>query len=437
MAASDAFLAELLGRGVGAAQIAAARPLARPERWLSLSQGDNLVWGEIQGTARYRVAAALADPDGPGFSCTCPSQRKPCKHALALALAHVERPEAFAPAAPPEWVTAWAEARARARRRPRGEVADPEAQARRAAEREARVLAGLDELERWLSDLVRNGLAGVERKPYAFWDGPAARLVDAQAPGLARRVRSLAAVAASGPGWPERLLERLALLALLVTAYRRGAALPDELRAEVRQRVGWTVSQDELLAQAPALTDRWRVLGWRIEEDERLRSQRVWLSGAASGRTALLLDFAPPTAPLDTRFLPGTTVDADLVFFPGVRAQRALVKERRAVAPGVGEPRGLDLAAATVAYGAALAADPWLEETAVLLAGVTPVRRGEPWHLVDDAGRAVPLAARSTRGLTLAALSGGRPLAVFAEWNGRAVTPLAAFAEGRHVAFDA
>src|SRR5215470_20036827 len=229
---ADAIVAELLGRGAPATQVAAASALARPERWRSLHMERDVVWGEIVGTAPYRVACLPAEP---AFSCTCPSQRKPCKHALALLMTFARTPEAFAAAVAPAWVVEWAAARARrAARKPAEEIVDLQAQARRVAEREARIAAGLDELERWLGDLVRNGLAGLDAKPYAFWDAPGARLVDAQAPGLARRVRGLYGAVAGNPAWPERLLERLGLLHLLVQAYRRQGALGDDLRAEVR-----------------------------------------------------------------------------------------------------------------------------------------------------------------------------------------------------------
>ena len=494
-------VAEVLGRYQSEAPtlVAAATALARPEKWHELhveASGVNgvtvvwLTWGEMRsssgGSAIYRVTSILDRVGGePAFSCTCPSaaRRNPCKHGLAIFLAYARAPEAFTPDVPPTWVADWASAHARrAARRTEaqsviasgagagdgdattiptvGTVADPDAQARRAADREARIAAGLDELERWLGDLTRHGLAGVDGKPYAFWDGPAARLVDAQAPGLARRVRALYGVVSQGAqgsqglgasaaagAWPERLLERLGLLHLLVQAYRRAGELPEDLRAEVRHLVGWTVAQDELLGHGHGhgVRDRWRVVGWRIEEDERLRSQRIWLLGEVTARFALILRFAPIAAPLDRSLYPGTTVDADLVFYPGVGAQRALVKERRDTEAGVrglvgtvGTGLGADLLGASGDYAAALARNPWLEDAPVLLRGVAPVRgRDGNWLLRDAAGRAVPVSRRFGRDFTLVALAGGRPVLVFGEWNGRSVLPLGVGTEERYVPLDA
>ncbi|MFB9493372.1 SWIM zinc finger family protein, partial [Nonomuraea dietziae] len=61
--------------------------------------------------------------------------------------------------------------------------------ARGGAGRRARVEAGLAELERWLADQVRKGLAAASESE---WQHLARRLVDAQAPGVAAMVGGLA-----------------------------------------------------------------------------------------------------------------------------------------------------------------------------------------------------------------------------------------------------
>src|SRR5262249_53493667 len=138
-------------------------------------------------------------------------------------------------------------------------VVDPAAQAKRAGQREARVAAGLDFLETWLCDIVRGGLAALPSRPYQFWDGVAARLVDAQAGGVAGRVRAPAAIPASGDGWQERLLEQLGLLYLLIEGFRRLDALPPATQADIRAAIGWNVNQDELIAAGAGVRDRWFV----------------------------------------------------------------------------------------------------------------------------------------------------------------------------------
>src|ERR1019366_1491264 len=222
------------------------------------------------------------------------------------------------PPDPPPWAASWFAAGAGRTRANKGEdlKIDPMAALRRAAQRESKVGAGLAELDRWLCDQVRQGLAGSQQAGYRHWDDIAARMVDAQAPGLAERLRGLAMVPHSGAGWDGRLLEEYALLRLLILAYGEQADLTPPLRDTVRSRIGFTVRQADVLASGEHVRDRWQVLARRDLDQDRLRSRRTWLRGRTSGRYALVLSFAVAGQSLDDSLTVGTKADADLVFYP-------------------------------------------------------------------------------------------------------------------------
>jgi hypothetical protein len=422
----------------------AGQSLASPRKWASLGWSERAAWGECQGSARepYRTQVDL---DEPAFRCSCPSRKFPCKHGLGLMLMLANQPAAFMQGAPPSWVAEWLAKRdqsAQQRTAKQERVVAPAepgaqkqrvaAQARSVAAREAKVAAGVEELGRWLRDLVRQGLANAQGRPHSYWESVAARMVDAQAPGLARMVRDLAGVPDSGEGWQDRLLQRLARLHLLLEGYRRLDTLPPEEQAELRATVGWTQSQDELMA-GTGVRDRWLVLGQHVEDEEHLRVLRTWLWATSAGRSALVLAFAAPGQPLDRSLVVGTALDAELVFFAGAYPLRALVKQRHGPPSPLDNMPGDGIGVATQAYAAALARSPWIERFPLGLASVTPLRDGERWLVRDAEGLALPLARRFTRGWRLLALSGGRPLALFGEWDGEALLPLSAWAEGRFV----
>ena len=159
-------------------------------------------------------------------------------------------------------------------------------------------------------------------------------MIDAQASGLAERLRALAAVPHSGPGWDGRLLEEYALLRLLATAYRDQEKLPPDLRDTVRTRIGFTVRQADLLAGATPVRDHWSVLAWRDLDQDRIRTRRIWLRGQRTGRSALVLSFAAAGQSLDDSLDIGTEADADLVFYPAAVPLRALVAARHGARPG-------------------------------------------------------------------------------------------------------
>jgi hypothetical protein len=303
-------------------------------------------------------------------------------------------------------------------------LADPAAAQRRAEQREARVTAGVAELDSWLRDQVRHGLAASQRAGYRHWDEIAARMVDAQAPGLADRLRALAAVPHSGAGWEDRLLEEYALLRLLGAAYQAQDRVCPGLRATVRSRIGFAVRQAEVLATAAPVRDRWQVLGARDTDGDRIRTRRTWLRGRRTGRPALVLSFAAAGAPLDDSLAPGTETDADLAFYPGAVPLRAVVAQRQDTVPA-GPPPGTSAAGLLAAYAAALAADPWLERWPAVLDAV-PARDPRP-ALRDADGGALPLHPGAGPCWPLFALSGGHPLTVAGEWTPRGLWPLAAW----------
>ncbi len=418
----------MLALAPDASSLRAAQPLASGRSWPLTGAADgSALWGECQSTAAtpYRTTVDLS---GPAYRCSCPSRKFPCKHALALMLLWSDG--AVAPRTdPPEWASAWLatrSAKASDTKDPKP-PADPAAALRRAEHREARVATGLTELDRWLCDQVRQGLAASQRSGYRHWDDIAARMVDAQAPGLAERLRSLAAVPYSGSGWDGRLLEEYALLQLLATACREQAALPPPLRETVRSRVGFTVRQADVLAGATPVRDHWHVLARRDLDQERIRTRRVWLRGRHTGRTALVLSFAATGQSLDDSLTVGTETDAELAFYPGACPLRALVAARYDTVPG-GPPSGAAVAALLAGYAAALAEDPWLDTWPAVL-DVTPARAPVPC-LYDAAGDAVPLHPGAGDCWPLLALSGGHPLIVAGEWTPRGLWPLTAWDQG-------
>jgi hypothetical protein len=109
-----------------------------------------------------------------------------------LLLLLAEQPGLFTAGEPPDWVTKWLASRSQRAESRESAVVDEVARAKRVEQRASRISQGLDELELWLRDLVQQGLASSPSRGFEFWDRPAARLVDAQAPGAARRVRDLA-----------------------------------------------------------------------------------------------------------------------------------------------------------------------------------------------------------------------------------------------------
>jgi hypothetical protein len=402
----------------------AGQSLARTQKWSGTGSSARALWGMCQGSGSKPYQTAV-DLSGPAFRCSCPSRKFPCKHALGLLL--LWSADEVRPGDEPDWVSGWLTDREVRAAQPApekpGEVADPLAAQQRANRRAERVASGVAELDSWLADQVRRGLGGFEQRGYGELSRLAARMVDAQAPGLAGAVRRAAGVVGRGHGWPGELLEELSLIHLTVSAHARLADLPPALTDTVQTRIGWTVETARVLAEGEKVEDDWLVLGRVIEPDDRLTVRRLWLRGESSRRLALILNFAAGGRQLDPPpARPGELVPGVLSFYPGALPMRALLTQSAPRLPGA-RPGGLSAKQALASYAGSLSTDPWNERWPLVLSDVRPARNGAGWALVDEAGDGLELVA----GLDpwrLLAVSAGDPVTVAGEWNRAGFRPM-------------
>jgi hypothetical protein len=417
------------------AAVAAAEGLTDTARWTAAGADDRSLWGRCRGSGTEPYDT-MVDHVDVAWRCTCPSRRSPCKHALALLLMWVRG--SLAPAVAPDAVARWSSEQARraaATSADRGRDPSPSPDPDRPApapspppddhrdardDRVARMLAGLRELDRWLDDRMRTGLADPSLARYGTWDDLAARLVDARAGALANRVRRLAGLVGSGPDWQSRVLAELGVLHLLAQAGQRVPELPGPLGDAVATAAGWQVRQADVLAGVPE-TDDWVVAGRSDQREDRIEVRRVWLRGAASGRWAMVLSFAAYRQSLDSSLPVGAAIRADLHRYPG-GSLRALVGAVHARSDGPAAPPASSVAAACDSIGAAVAAEPWLDRVAVSVAA-RPGLVGGRWVLGDDGG-SLPMAAQPSVVAKVLAAAAEGPATLTVEWTPAGVVPL-------------
>ena len=425
-----------------ASSVAAGKKLGNAKFWKNPGQNIEALWGECQGSALYQVKVDLSTLT---IHCSCPSRKLPCKHGIGLLLLAINTPPAVPTCEPPEWVTIWlARRQAASKRREAKEVTEGQetseaptvARSKRAGKRLELVKKGLERLDLWLNDLVRNGLASIESQPVALWENQAAQMVDAQAAGVATWIRHMASIPNSSPEWPEKLLAQLGRLALLTEAFRQGEQLEPALQEDVRQLIGWTLNQEEVATRGERVNDRWLILGQVCHEEEfrQQKTQRTWLLGTQTGRTALLLQFSVARTPFPEVFPLGMCQAAEVVFWPSAHPQRGRIEARQGeltvvegTLPGV-----ITMEAYLARVATALASQPWLERFLCTLQNVVPIcdAAGNQWYMRDSVGATLPLAKGDH--WKLLALSGGVPVDFAGEWDGEVLLPLGAMVNGRY-----
>ncbi len=451
------------------AALNAGLKVAKPASWPTLGRDavQGLVWGECQGSGSspYRVCVNIEDH---GYKCSCPSRKFPCKHTLGLMLMHAHGTADFASAAPPAWVSEWLSRRRPGARsaKPQAEVAgaslaaavapdappaatDEKTEARLAAQRERAkaqreqaVLAGLDELDRWIGDQLDRGLAAFPAQAQAQCRLAAKRLVDAKAGGLSTRLDALPTELLTLPEAlrPDFLIETFGGLHLLNEAYRRQERLPSALRADVRRLVGWTLDRQTLLdtADAARASGAWTVLATHVEvQPDKLRRIETWLMQARPPeRLAVLIDYVPVAAgQASATMTAGECFEAELVFFPSATPLRAVVASRGTNRTPPLWPAGTHaLGDALASYDALLARQPWLGAWPLAIAAARVVRAADGALWLMSHGDGIPLSPRQSEEALALADSDMRN--VVGLWDGRfftlmtAATPLGRWLRG-------
>lgn len=399
--------------------LSAAKKLLKLSSWPGLfHDGKGLVWGECQGSGSTPYRVSVTEDDA-GYKCSCPSRKFPCKHSLALMWIRAEGREQFALADAPGWVTDWLARRrgpsAGAGTAPRASIAetegadtgaeaDPKAEARAAAarersrrERESAIAGGLEDLDAWLRDQISAGLVSFAVAPSGPCRTMAQRLVDAKAGGLAARVDAIPARLFQFPEEQRAIMavRELGGLHLLASAYLRQAEIPELLREDVRQAVGWNMARDAVLSASGSrhCEGTWTVVLSRSQvQPDKLRRNETWL--LCGDEHAVLVDYVPvSTGASSGGFAAGERMQAELAYYPSAVPQRALILRAGPVTPDDEAP--LDLQRKTLSetysqYEKALAAKPWLEDYPLVFTNAVVRVRGGSLHLVSE-GLSLPV----------------------------------------------
>lgn len=396
-----------------AGALSSAVDLAKPSKWESSGVNDIALWGEARGSGKVLYDTAV-DLKNLAYKCTCPSRKVPCKHSLGLLLRHAKGEIAEEPI--PIWVAEWLDKRVeRAARQAENassakSAADPQAADKRAEKRWQNILAGLEECDAFLADAVSQGL--LANQSSRTWDMMAARMIDAQAPGVASRLRRIGATIGVGEAWAASATGQLGNLRLLIEAAGRIDSLGSAMGSDVRSALGISTRKEDLDSQT--VVDVWDVVGQIKETEERLTTCRSWLRSRSDGRWGMHLAFSAAGQPFEFRPIPGTAVAASVRFYPSAWPHRIHFGEFEIVAfqAAGGGTWGEALEAATSIWSA----NPWVEQVPVHLHNSVLGREVHDWYAIDQAGKAMPLTGSEP--WEVLALGGNQPCELFGEWDG-------------------
>jgi hypothetical protein len=356
---------------------------------------------------------------------------------LALLTLYAESQSDFKDTTCPDWVSEWLDTRdnrkeKKAERDANPKEVDKKAQAKRQEQRADKVTQGIQDLSRWMQDIAQIGFSELPNKPFSYWEGVASRLVDAQATGLATRVRELGSIAASGKEVMPRLTEAFGQLFLLIEGYSNQQNLPINLQADVRQCIGWSYTQDELRA-TPPVDDDWLVLAVQQSIDAKLIAQFSWLLGVNTGKPACVIQFAHATqrASLSLGWRSGTRIRGNLHFYPSATPLRAIVGDSTVIQPEATSNSGLSRFNSPETmlenFVSMRNQNPWLEQFLFTLSQVRFVKVDGAMVLIGEKNSSLglPVNPKMCDQWLLLAISAGRAVNAAVIWDGEMVMPIA------------
>ena len=398
------------------ASVKAGKGLVSRTKWVLLEYSDRAIWGHCQGSGKTPYQTVV-DVKNIAFKCSCPSHKFPCKHSLGLLYMYASYSESFQQAEEPEWVAAWLSKREEKaeKKEQKGKAETPvdeAAQAKRQAVRHQKVLGGIEDLQIWMKDLLRNGLLNVPERASTLFEAISRRMVDAQASGLAGRLRGLQELNYYSEDWKSELTDKLGKIYLLAESYKHQENLPVDWQSEIRTQIGYPQPKEEVMTGEP-VADQWMVLHTRSNKVNDLRTETFWLYGKSSHRIALYFNFMAPGALPDFSILPGGTYQGQLYFYKGVAALRALPKELQWLDENFLPSFCPDLQAATQYYRTIVRTNPFAEEVPLLVDNVRLVTGDNVQYLQDAEGRVVPVRMEETARIDILAITGGKPFSAF------------------------
>lgn len=424
---------EILRNSPDALTFERAKDISTTRHWKELIGNEHFIAGECQSTG-HQIYKTCIELDTPQYFCSCQSSKLPCKHAIALLLIFVEKAHLLKVTdRRPEWLDLLKEKKRQTQAREEEKEAQRAAQKAKTLDaRFALMEAGINELETWLFDFIRQGVAISETQTEDFWDDFAARMVDAKLGAVGKRIRLLKQQL-KVEDWYEKILEELSTLYLFVRAFKKLDRLPESMHQELLNFAGLTIKKDELVDKK-GLKDTWLVIGQTFGEEEKLYFRRTWLLGENSGRAALILDFSYGQPKFPMEWKPGQAIDAELVYFPAAHPVRAIIKKFDWSRKPFEKWSGFDSFEKLAQSFAGIAAkNPWINRAPALLEAARPIQVEDSLFLIDQEKKMIQLMTNTIASWKLLAISGGRSIALFGEYDGKSFWPLSAISDGRIV----
>ena len=320
-----------------------AKLLAKSSKWHQLSTNYQVIWGwsTVLEHEHYEVSVSLTSNH---HQCSCASNTV-CKHITGLLLLYQKSSAVFKYQQSPKAIQEWFDQlnqnsptlltttpSKRSKRSNSSDASAQKAKEKRWQKRLEWMDTGIQALEIWLSDMIRQGLANVPLEKTSYWTYIASKMMDAKLPSISIYLKETQALVQASSDWSALMVDRIGQLYFWVHSFQNRAQLSEAEQDHLYRSLGKTIQKKTVIQQNIALKDKWLVLG--VKKGTLIDKQvyrRVWIQGIQSKQMALIEDFSYFNSPFDYQYTLGSIIDSTLYYYTQKPAQRALLEQADAV----------------------------------------------------------------------------------------------------------
>ncbi len=421
------------------ASLRRAKLLAKSSQWAQLSTDYRVIWGlsTVLEHEHYEVRISLLTNH---HQCSCLSNTI-CKHILGLLLLYQKSSALFKYRSCPDSIDSWlknqqlgpantpAKTIKKSKSTSKSTASAQRAKEKRWQNRLELMDAGIQALELWLTDMIRQGLANVPIEDAAYWSYIAAKMMDAKLPAISVYLKETQSMVQQSSDWSGAMLERIGHLFFWIQSFKNRGQLSESEQELLYISLGKTIQKKTVLAQNISLIDHWLVVGIKIGNtiDKQLY-RRVWLQGSSSHKMALIEDFSYFNNPFEQQYQLGSIIHSRLYFYNQTAAWRGLLEQADSI-----DKTALQNWSSFACFETALAAfhkaivqNPWLRFYPFIIRDIAfYLDAKNKLQCLDIQNQSLPIQTVSEQNIwQLLASSGGQAVPLMAEWDGQQLKPI-------------
>lgn len=152
---------------------------------------------------------------------------------------------------------------------------------------------GLEELGKWISDVVSNGISTLVQGEDEPWESLAIRMVDYKLGGIAGYLRKMSNREENQgmEEWHFEVIKLIAYLQALISGFQKSRFQGNVPAFDILRACGVNFKRDDIKKVQSGISDYWRVIYIEQDSNDYVEYNKLYLWGIKTNKLALILDF--------------------------------------------------------------------------------------------------------------------------------------------------